>query len=254
MPANLSVSSGSSFLTSSDPIKSVSRYAHVRWISFMMTTTSATPDSLLCHPVTSSSNVERYREPIMFWTCSWWSSRVSKSSSESLMSCTSVSLCCVKTNSSETQVPAIFLSACSIFSSFCARLTISPTSSSKLWSCRLIRSSSLNLSLISILTPVRSISIDQCRSRIDGWRRSETRGIVARKFLTLVSAIAYALVDLTDLSKERSCLNSILVPSSICSQSMLSHSVFFHSVICMFIISTMCHSCSTASRSEWHLS
>ena len=70
-----------SFFTSSEPMKSVSRYAHLRCTSDIPASTSETQPSFFCQPTTSSSNCARYFDPIIPWTTIWFSSSVSKSSS-----------------------------------------------------------------------------------------------------------------------------------------------------------------------------
>mmetsp|Transcript_16449 Transcript_16449/g.44712 ORF Transcript_16449/g.44712 Transcript_16449/m.44712 type:complete len:313 (+) Transcript_16449:9324-10262(+) len=183
-------------------------------------------------------------------TCTWWSSMVSKSCSLSLIIMMSVFLCWMNWNSSVFHTESIFLSASSIFSSFCARFTISPTSSSNSSRCRLVRSCSMkSLDVSSNCLRVRSRSMFQCRGRIDGWLRSDTSGSVVRKPLILPSSLMKASVDLAALSSPRSCLKSALVPSSITSVLISAHLVWFHTPIWKSTMDTKCHSCRITLRS-----
>mmetsp|Transcript_36236 Transcript_36236/g.69481 ORF Transcript_36236/g.69481 Transcript_36236/m.69481 type:complete len:231 (+) Transcript_36236:1231-1923(+) len=187
-------------------------------------------------------------------TTTWLSSSASKSSSPSFTVCTSVSLCWLNTHSTLDHTSSSLTSVSSIFASFCARSTISPTSSSNLCSCSASRSSSLNLSSITKCTAVASMSIAQCRSRMSGERRSATRGMEVRKFFTEASTPRYALVVRTFLGRPFTSFTYCLVLSSIMSVLMSAHSVVRQSENCTSTSMDVSHTSfmkMSSSRHSW---
>ena len=211
-------------------MKSVSRYAHLRCTSDIPASTSETQPSFFCQPTTSSSNCARYFDPIIPWTTIWFSSSVSKSSSFIFIRLTSESRWRSNSNSTTAHVDLSFASVCSILSSFVARSTTSPTSSTNWWSFNARRSRSENVALISIVTPVISMSCFQWRSRIDGDLRSPMHGSASRKSLMSVSQPPKASKSRARFGSPLSALWSAFASESIVSVSMSFHSVPSHSV------------------------
>ena len=66
---------------SSEPIKMLSRWVHVRCTSNQMEMTASATDSLFCHEDTSSRKWATYLDDIRFCSCTWLSSSISISSS-----------------------------------------------------------------------------------------------------------------------------------------------------------------------------
>ena len=224
--------SGSSFFTSSEWMNSDSRYAHVRWISERIWFTSATIINFLFQPMMASSNVFMYRFASMPCTTTWLSSSASKSSSPSLIVFTSVSLCFICIHSTLAQVTSSFARDTSIFASFCAQSTISPTSSSNLCSSSASSESSENWSSMTKDLPVTSMSELQWRSRMSGDRRSATSGTDVRKFLTESSSPMNASVARSFLGRPLTSFWNAFVASSMVAVSMSFHSVSRHFVNC----------------------
>ena len=75
------VTSGSCERISSEPMKMLSRWVHVRCTSNQMEMTESATDSLLCHDDTSSRKWAMYLDDMRFCSCTWLSSSVSISSS-----------------------------------------------------------------------------------------------------------------------------------------------------------------------------
>lgn len=75
------VTSGSCERISSEPMKILSRWVHVRCTSNQMEMTESATDSLLCHDDTSSRKWAMYLDDMRFCSCTWLSSSVSISSS-----------------------------------------------------------------------------------------------------------------------------------------------------------------------------
>lgn len=78
---------------SSEPIKMLSRWVHVRCTSNQMEMTVSTTDSLFCHEDTSSRKWATYLDDMRFCSCTWLSSSISISSSSMHSSGTCVRWC-----------------------------------------------------------------------------------------------------------------------------------------------------------------
>mmetsp|Transcript_10037 Transcript_10037/g.27403 ORF Transcript_10037/g.27403 Transcript_10037/m.27403 type:complete len:218 (+) Transcript_10037:10406-11059(+) len=163
-------------------------------------------------------------------TSTWLSSRASKSSSAILTVYTGVSLNWMNWKSTRDQVSPSLVRACSIFSSFWARSTISPTSSSNLCSSNLSRSSNLKEGSVTLKdTLVVDMSCSQCLSRMAGERRSATRGTDVKKFFTLASTPLNTSSSRTFLCRLLTSFTKVFAPSSMTSVRMSLHSVSFQS-------------------------
>ena len=229
--SNLSESSGSCFLMSSDPMNIDSRWVHVLCTSNHVVITWSTRHNVFCQADISFRKYPMNFEVIMFWSWTWFSSRVSINSSLALNKLQPVLGWFSWVNSMVFQVTSSSFSIFSIAISLHALSTILWTSSSKLCRLRLRRSARFVSSLMMNWTLVAWTSCSQCLSLIAGFCSSPTALRDVSIFFTVSSSPVNAFHCLISLSKPLISLANFLHSMSIFSTSMFIHRVVFHSSI-----------------------